>query len=145
LILENLDAAYFIVPEYDFEGNKWLGVQKVKSRFFSMIESFYQPYTTYSPIKFVEDANNSVPVYKLTMRENSNLNNRLPGPFGNQNVVQYNVKEYNGAAMIGDDDDNVFTSSKAIGVYTSSAVASSMVAPMFYHQPPLQEGFIKVS
>lgn len=129
LILENLDGAYFIVPEYDQEGNKYLGIQKVKSRFYSMLEWFYQPYTDYSPIKFVEDVNMQVPAYKLTLREQPQYNTGGYGTTGNQNVVQFNtIKEYNGVSFLQDNEQNTFSSAT---VYSSQAVARRILNPGF--------------
>lgn len=110
LILENLDGAYFIVPEYDQEGCKYLGVQKVKSRFYSMIEWFYQPYTDYSPIKFVEDVNMAAPAYKLTLRPENYMQGAV------QNVVPINtIKEYNSIQFIQDQDSNLFSRAATYG------------------------------
>ena len=146
LILENLDAAYFIVPEYDNEGNKYLGIQKVKSRFFSMLEAFYQPYTAYSPIKFVEDAFDSKPAYRLTLRNESAFNQpQLPGVGATQqNVLPINtVKEYNDVKFLHDDDNNIF--SKSVGVYSSNV---ANILPIGLHpcfiKPQLQKPFIKI-
>lgn len=141
LILENIDAGYFIVPDYDTEGNKYLGIQKVKSRFYSMLESFYQPYTVYSPIKFVEDAMDSKPAYKLTLRNEAAFNQpQIPGVASTQqNVLPMNsVRSYNDIKLLHDDGNNLF--SRSAGVYSSSA------ASMFnFEQPPvLQSCFIRV-
>ena len=81
----------------DSEGNKYLGIQKVKSRFYSMLEAFYQPYTAYSPIKFVEDAFDRKPAYKLTLRNEATFNQpQMPGVgLTQQNVLPINsIKEY---------------------------------------------------
>lgn len=147
LILENLDAAYFIVPEYDSEGRKYLGIQKVKSRFYSMLESFYQPYTDYSPIKFVEDANDRKPAYRLTLRNEAVFTQpQIPGVGAtHQNVLPINtIKEYNDIRLLSDDNDNIF--SKSVGVYSSSAASISPVIlrPCFIKEPKLEKPFIKV-
>ena len=140
LILENLDGAYFIVPEYDFEGNKYLGIQKVKSRFFSMLESFYQPYTDYSPIKFVEDVNDSKPAYRLTMREHAQFGNAINGVNATQqNVLPINnIKTYTDLDLLGDDSKNIF----AMSAYSAHSVAN-----MYQNYPsnviPLRKPFIK--
>ena len=125
LILENLDGAYFIVPEYDMDGNKYLGIQKVKSRFYSMLESFYQPYTDYSPIKYVEDVVMRCPAYKLTMRPQNQFNNTPQ----QGNVMTMNVaKTYSDISLLADDDRNIFSA-------YSAAQMSNVI--------PLRKPFIK--
>lgn len=110
LILENIDAAYFIVPEYDQDGNKFLGVQKVKSRFYSMMEWFYQPYTDYSLIKFVEDVGMIAPAYKLTLRPENYMQNAV------QNVIPINtVKEYGSIQLMQDQETNLFSRATSYG------------------------------
>ena len=137
LILENLDGAYFIVPEYDMEGNKYLGIQKVKSRFYSLIESFYHPYTNYSPIKFVEDVDLPLPVHKFTLRPDVG-NGGITAP---QNVLNINqVKTFNDIRLL-TDDNNAFSKSS----YSSTAATiSRMYVPMTQQQPQLKRGLLKV-
>lgn len=142
LILENLDGAYFIVPEFDQDGNKYLGIQKVKSRFYSMLESFYQPYTDYSPIKFVEDVGRRVPAYKLTMRpEVQYAQPPIPGVrTTSQNVMQLNtVSDYNGMKLINEDDSNSFSMASK---YSSNTAMITNITPM---NNGLRKPFIKMA
>lgn len=69
LILENLDGAFIITPEWDNNGNKFLGFQRIKKRYkASNLEILYYPYQ--GDIKLVEDFNALSPVYKTTMKDN---------------------------------------------------------------------------
>jgi hypothetical protein len=75
LILENSDWIALIAPEFDKDGNKYLGIQRVKSRYYIPGDFFcaYLPYIK-DTIKFVEDLYSPVPVHKVTMREEVQLN-----------------------------------------------------------------------
>lgn len=75
LIIENSDWLGLIAPEYDKEGIKYLGMQRVKSRYFINNDIFcaYMPYIK-TTIKFVEDLYSPVPVHKTTMMEPIALN-----------------------------------------------------------------------
>ena len=68
LIIENSDWIALIAPEYDKDGTKYLGIQRVKSRYYIAgdIYTVYIPYIKDS-IKFIEDYYSPVPVHKVTM------------------------------------------------------------------------------
>ena len=70
LILENSDWIGLLAPEYDKDGNKLLGLQRVKSRYKidNDIYTVFIPYIN-NTIKFVEDLYSPSPTYKTTMRE----------------------------------------------------------------------------
>lgn len=75
LILENLDGAFLIAPEWTKEGQKFLGFQRIKKRYkASDLTYLYYPYK--GDIKLLEDLNALEPVYKTTMRDiPQNFNN----------------------------------------------------------------------
>lgn len=76
LILENLDGAFLIAPEWDSNGNKYLGLQRIKKRYkASNLTYLYYPYN--GEIKLLEDFNTLAPVYKTSMKEipQGNFNN----------------------------------------------------------------------
>jgi replicative DNA helicase len=77
LIIENSDWVALIAPEYDKDGKKYLGIQRVKSRYFIPGDA-YCAYIPYIPntIKFIEDINRD-PEYKLTMKDEVKLNTGL--------------------------------------------------------------------
>lgn len=68
LILENSDWVGLIAPEFDREGMKYLGMQRVKSRYYipGDMHCAYIPYITNS-IKFQEDLYAIKPAHKTTM------------------------------------------------------------------------------
>ena len=68
LILENLDGAFLIAPEWTSEGQKFLGIQRIKKRYkASDLTYLYYPYQ--NEIKLLEDLNALQPVYKTTMKD----------------------------------------------------------------------------
>lgn len=68
LILENIDGSFMITPEYDANGVKYLGIQRVKNRYkASNLTYLYYPYQ--GEIKLLEDYNAIEPVYKTTMKD----------------------------------------------------------------------------
>ena len=73
LILENLDGAFIIAPEWDNKGQKYLGIQRIKKRYkASDLTYLYYPYQ--GEIKLLEDFNAMEPVYKTTMKETPSPN-----------------------------------------------------------------------
>lgn len=127
LILENIDAGFFIAPEYDMEGNKYLGIQKIKSRFKpTVLNNIFQPYVQYSPIKLEEDTKENVPVYKVTLRPNPDqVQNRFNSNINSSNSTMYkgnSIKEVDDIQLLHDNDNNIY--SRASSVYSSSKVAA---------------------
>lgn len=121
LILENIDAGYFITPEYDMEGNKYLGIQKIKSRFKpTILSSIFQPYISRCEIKMAEDLLDNMPVYKTTMRPDSaQIQNRFNTSISSSNVSMYkgnSIKEYDDMALL-NEDDNIYN--RASSMYSS--------------------------
>ena len=70
LILENSDWICLLAPEYDKNGNRYLGMQRVKSRYYIPGDLYcaFMPYIN-GTIKFVEDFYSTTPVHRTTMRE----------------------------------------------------------------------------
>ena len=89
LILENSDWIALIAPEFDKEGNKYLGIQRVKSRYYIPGDFFcaYLPYIK-ATIKFVEDFYSPVPVHKVTMKDEVQLNNGVNSGQGIVNEIR---------------------------------------------------------
>lgn len=74
LILENIDGSFIITPEWDSNGNKFLGIQRIKKRYkASDLTYVYYPYQ--GEIKLVEDFNAIEPVYRTTMKDTPQNNN----------------------------------------------------------------------
>ena len=120
LIIENSDWIALIAPEYDKDGNKYLGIQRVKSRYYIPGDFFcaYLPYIK-NTIKFVEDFYSPVPVHKVTMREEVALNTGVNSAQGIVNKIQdfSDIKLPN-------DADNMFAN--------ANFVAKNMTASSYY-------------
>lgn len=83
LILENSDWIGLIAPELDKEGRKYLGMQRVKSRYYipGDMHCAYIPYINNS-IKFQEDLYAIKPAHKVTMYDtppNTLIKNNMQG------------------------------------------------------------------
>lgn len=102
LILENLDGAFLIAPEWDNNGNKYLGIQRIKKRYkASELTYLYYPYE--NEIKLLEDYNALTPVYKTTMRD-------IPQNFNNLNRIN-EVKDINEVKLLKPNQEhNIFLS-----------------------------------
>lgn len=94
LILENSDWIALLAPEYDREGNKYLGMQRVKSRYYIANDIYctFIPYVQ-GTVKFIEDLYSPVPVHKVTMREEMQLNN-AGGVSNNSAGLVNDIKEF---------------------------------------------------
>lgn len=102
LILENSDWISIIAPEYDKDGNKYLGIQRVKSRYYipNDLYTCYLPYIN-NTIKFIEDIYSSIPVHKTTMRQNVDINMTGNGTIGK-------IIEFNDVKLPTDNTENMF-------------------------------------
>lgn len=77
-ILDNLDAAFMIVPEFDANHRKYLGIKLAKNRYQADLESplintkkrcIHHPYTNNFSMRLMEDVGSSEPVHKKTLVE----------------------------------------------------------------------------
>lgn len=108
LILENSDWICLIAPEYDKDKNKYLGIQRVKSRYYikNDLHTCYLPYVN-GTIKFVEDLYSPIPVHKVTMREQVELN----GVSNNGTVGK--IIEFNDVKLPDDGTPNMFSNASS--------------------------------
>lgn len=104
LILENSDWISLIAPEYDKDGNRYLGIQRVKSRYYinSDLHTCYIPYAG-KTIKFIEDLYSPIPVHKITMRDPVELNGVNSG-----NGTIGKIVEFDDVKLPSDDMGNMF-------------------------------------
>lgn len=123
LILENSDWICLIAPEYDKDKNKYLGIQRVKSRYYikNDLHTCYLPYVN-GTIKFVEDLYSPIPVHKVTMREQIELNNGV-----NNNGTVGKIIEFNDVKLPDDGTPNMFSNA-------SSFVSMNMAMCLFSNQ-----------
>jgi replicative DNA helicase len=121
IMIDFADAVFMIAPEIDYNGDKYLGISRVKGRFrqdgIASIDHLYQPYDKYLPLKLVEDEFTVENAYKNSMKPQVPQNsingattigygnmqpmNSMP-PMNNMQPMQNNVNDYNQLArMIG--------------------------------------------
>lgn len=115
LIIENSDWIGLIAPEYDRENNKYLGMQRVKSRYYipGDFSYAYIPYIN-NGIKFIEDFYSPIPMHKISMREQE-MNTGISG-----NGMINEVKEFtdfNDVKLPVNDTPNVFLNANAMVAY----------------------------
>lgn len=127
LILENSDWICLIAPEYDKEGNKYLGIQRVKSRYYinNDLYTCYMPYVG-KTIKFVEDMYAPVPVHKETMREPVELNGINSGNGAVGKIVQFNDVK-----LLDDNTENMFANASGFAEYNYGAMYNHSMT--YYH------------
>ena len=116
LILENSDWIALIAPEYDRDGNKYLGIQRVKTRYYipNNMHTAFIPYIN-GTIKFVEDFYSQVPVHKVTLRPE--MDNGVTG--NNQGIIN-DIKEFtevNDVKLPTDNGMNMFMNATAMVAY----------------------------
>jgi hypothetical protein len=104
LIIENSDWIGLIAPELDKEKNRYLGVQRVKSRYYinNDLHTCFIPYVG-NTIKLVEDIFSPVPVHKTTMRDPVEMNGMNSG-----NGTIGKIVEFNDVKLPSDDTENMF-------------------------------------
>ena len=68
LVLNNIDAGFMITPEYTSNGEKYLGMQRVKIRYNAgELETIYLPFSKNNAIKLIKDFGSEA-VYKTTLK-----------------------------------------------------------------------------
>lgn len=157
LMLDNLDAAYMIAQEYDDQGNKYMGVQRIKKRFKASERNvIFQPYTRNDGIQLVEDINMTVPVFRDTLKslptETNMYNNGIP----KKSVYQNDIKQIDD--ILGNnnpkimEDTNIFAASRYRSTQLPTSIADENTMPMQYEtnlklkqNKPLINPFIKIS
>lgn len=115
LILENIDGGFMLAPEYDKDGNKYFGFQRIKARYKknSNRESFYHPCVANNPIKFVEDENAVEPAFKESLRADKEQFNKVFGNANNMSHIGNTIKEIDDGIKLIDSTDNLFANASA--------------------------------
>ncbi len=111
LILNNIDAGFLIAPETTQDGDRYLGVQRIKIRYDAGDREFvYLPFLGNS-LKMDEDVGKSAS-FKTTMKQENPFYNSMPN-----NQSQYQTNSINDMGQImhkSTNDSNIF-SAKVIG------------------------------
>lgn len=107
LILNNIDAGYVIAPEITREGDKYLGVQRIKIRYkASSMDYVYLPFIP-GGIYMMEDFGQPA-LYKTSMRENMLDDNDCPCCQATSRYTTDSVKEFDAIASSDSIDENIF-------------------------------------
>ena len=95
LMLDNLDCAFIINPDYDDDGNKYMVIKSIKSRVKEARPYIVQPFVYGSSIRLAEDIG-GVPLFVESLHQNRNIDTRVPGVKVDSSNVFNNLKTYNG-------------------------------------------------
>ena len=68
LILNNTDGAFVLAPEKDYNGNQWIGWQRIKKRFDATDQTYYYIPCYPNTLTMVEDIG-LIPVSKTTLKD----------------------------------------------------------------------------
>ena len=68
LILNNTDGAFVLAPEKDYNGNQWIGWQRIKKRFDATDQTYYYIPCYPNTLTMVEDIG-QIPVSKTTLKD----------------------------------------------------------------------------
>lgn len=115
LMLENIDAAFMIAPEWTDNGaTKYLGIQNIKSRYKTSGRLFiYQPYVIGNSIKLIEDYYSPQPVFKETLSKAGQVAKMHttvnPTPYYSGNIVDIGTTK-----LPYDEETNIFSPSNTI-------------------------------
>ena len=131
LILENSDWIALIAPEYDHEGNKYLGMQRVKSRYYIAGDMYcaFMPYVN-GTVKFIEDFYSPVPVHKITMKEEVQLN--TGNISNNTRGIVNDITEFTeiNNVKLPKGEDNIFLNANAVVAYNLESMRNNYYTGM---------------
>lgn len=143
LVLNNIDAGFVIAPEVTEEGEKFLGVQRIKIRYRAGDREYvYLPYIRDS-IRFIEDLGREA-TFKTTMRRECEL--FTPGNHFRQSQYHTNaiVELEESTTLIDDGDANLFKNANFISnaAYRQKNVDEGYSPIVFFKQPEINSPFI---
>ena len=149
LMLDNVDFAAIVNPEYDKNGRKWMVFREIKTRVKIMREYICQPFDTENEIKLIEDFYAPLPVFRETMYDEPVMNNgsNLNNNSNNTTTPKtpYMDKRNRRYLDIGEDNEevNMFEEVMQTG-YSSEAVATPVVQapPVAVFNIPKNKPFI---
>jgi len=132
IILENIDGGFMITPEFDQEGNKFLGIERIKARYkkISNREHLFQPYVDGNSVRLEADAHLSIPVFKESMRVNiEDYNTHFQNKTNVTSYMSNDIKHLDDVKLLNSDESNIFINSA--NRYIETQVA--------YHNPYMQQ------
>lgn len=128
LILNNCDGGFMLAPEVTQDGKKYLGVQKVKSRFLSTIQTdyVYLPFAENNEISLIEDIDLAQPLYKTSLRGDDFQFGPKQSPYHTNKIVEL--------GQIVNDDGDAPLFSRGFVSSEGKAIAKSgkMIIPISY-------------
>lgn len=139
LVLNNIDAGFVIAPEVTEEGDKYLGVQRIKIRYRAGDREYvYLPYIKDS-IRFIEDLGREA-TYKTTMRKESELfspNNFRQSQYHTNAIVELEQS----TTLLDDGDSNLFKSANFISsaAYPQIGFEGKLTSPITFYNKPEKE------
>lgn len=110
LMLDNVDVACIVNPEYDKEKHKWMVFRVIKTRVKIMREYICQPFDVVNNIKFIEDYYSPIPVFRETMYEDPIMNTTGTNS-NNQGAVPYmdsKNERFIKDIPVDDEDENIY-------------------------------------
>lgn len=132
LILNNIDAGYLIAPEMTQEGERYLGVQRIKIRYDAGSREFiYLPYKGNS-LKLVEDYG-GIAVFKTTMRSETSFGLPLQSQYQTNAIIEL------GQVMQSSDNENNLFSTKVVSNMDDLSapkqgnISCKLIEPMIFY------------
>lgn len=132
LILNNIDAGYLIAPEMTQEGERYLGVQRIKIRYDAGSREFiYLPYKGNS-LKLVEDYG-GIAVFKTTMRSETSFGLPLQSQYQTNAIIEL------GQVMQSSDNENNLFSAKVVSSMDDLSapkqgnISCKLIEPMIFY------------
>ena len=112
LILNNTDGAFMLAPEKDYNGNQWIGWQRIKKRFDATDQEYYYIPCYPNTLTMVEDIG-GIPVSKTTLKD-SNMSE-----YENNMVSKYNANQIRNITDF--EDDEIFVPGSVVDFNGASA------------------------
>ena len=128
LMIDNSDAVLLLNPEFDRDGNKYMGMKSLKLRNgVAAIECIWHPFTSNveNSIKLVEDLYDPVPAFKTTLLPESQ---QAPS-FSGMNGAAMTTPRYTNINKL-DEEENLFTAlsgTKLSDIKPTTSVTSSNI------------------
>lgn len=123
LMLDNVDFAAIVNPEFDKDRRKWMVFREIKTRVQIMREYICQPFDTSNSIRLIEDYYSPIPVFRESMYEDP-VFDKTSGMNNNSNSNKVPYMETQNSRYVADipiEDDN----SEEENIYTFSSRYSS--------------------
>lgn len=143
LMLDNVDGCFLLSQEFDSDGNRYMGLSRVKARYqASQRNIIYQPYTTPTSIKLVEDYHCKIALFRDTLRvqplESELYNGNIKmSPYQNVGSIDDILQNTHKSSSISelDSEPNLFDQVKV----TESAVAMNGLYQMMCMRQPIMQ------